>query len=96
MVKLRGFRIEIPEIEANIRKISYVRQCVVFHIKKSFYNNYLAAVISLSKKVNELSFRKDISNFLPNYMIPKKIILREKLPLNSNGKIDRKNILKLL
>jgi D-alanine--poly(phosphoribitol) ligase subunit 1 len=96
MVKLRGYRVELSEIEANIRKIIYVRQCVVFHVKKNYYNNYIAAVISISRKQDELTVRRDLSNFLPNYMIPKKIILRSKLPLNSNGKIDRKNILKFL
>ena len=39
MVKLRGYRVELSEIEANIRKIIYVRQCVVFHVKKNYYNN---------------------------------------------------------
>ena len=93
MIKLRGYRVELAEIEANLRKISYVRHCVVFHVKENYYNNYISAVVFISRKVNELTIRKDLSNFLSNYMIPKKIILRSKIPLNSNGKIDRKKII---
>jgi D-alanine--poly(phosphoribitol) ligase subunit 1 len=94
MIKLRGYRVELPEIEANVRKIPYVKQCVVFHVKKNSYNNYLVAVISIIGKLDEITVRKDLSDFLPNYMIPKKIILKSRLPINLNGKIDRKKISK--
>lgn len=93
MIKLRGFRIELPEIEANIRKIPYVKQCVVLHIqKKSEYSNYIAAMVSVDNNVDEVTFRNDLSNYLPKYMIPRQLTLVKKLPLNLNGKIDRKKI----
>ena len=65
----------------------------MFHVNEKSYNNYIGAVISIRGKLDELTVRKDLSNLLANYMIPKKIILRSKLPLNSNGKIDRKKII---
>ncbi len=92
MVKIRGYRIELLEIESSIRRLAYVKDVVVFEKKKRSYNNYLVAVFSFLNKTSIESFKKDILNFLPNYMIPKKLILVNNLPRNTNGKIDRRKI----
>jgi len=94
MVKIGGYRIEIPEIEANFYKLKYVKQCVVFLNNVENYNNFLFACVSTYEKVklSDKKIRHDLSKFLPNYMIPKIIKIFSELPLNSNGKIDRKKI----
>ena len=45
-----------------------------------------------SKKLDIFKFKNSLRQKLPFYKIPKKIILTKKIPLNSNGKIDRLNI----
>ena len=94
-VKIRGYRIEIPFVEAKLRSIKLIDQCVVIEKKSKNYDNYLIGVIKTTDKnitvdqINEL-----LKKELVNYMIPSKIFLVKNLPLNSNGKIDRKKIIK--
>ena len=94
-VKIRGYRIEIPFVEAKLRSIKLIDQCVVIEKKSKNYDNYFVGVIKTTDnnitvdQINEL-----LKKELVNYMIPSKIVLVKNLPLNSNGKIDRKKIIK--
>ena len=94
-VKIRGYRIEIPFVEAKLRSIKLIDQCIVIEKKSKNYDNYLMAIIKTTDKnitvnhINEL-----LKKELVSYMIPSKIILVKNIPLNSNGKIDRKKIAK--
>ncbi len=94
MVKINGYRIEIPDVEANFKKLSYVKDVVVFEKKNKEYKNYLVAVISLTKKKEEIEIRNNLGNYLSYYMIPRKINIIKNLPKNLNGKIDRAGITK--
>ena len=95
LVKIRGYRIEIPFVEAKLRAIKLIEQCVVIEKKTRNYDNYLTAIIKpINKKISDLDLKKAALKELPQYMIPSQFILVEDIPLNSNGKIDRKNIIK--
>jgi len=95
LVKIRGYRIEIPFVEAKLRAVKLIDQCVVLQKKTRNYNNYLLAVVKpVSKKTSEINLKNAALKELPNYMIPAKFILTKNIPLNSNGKIDRKKIIK--
>ena len=95
MVKISGYRIEIPDVEANFRKLSYIKDVVVFEKKKKNYNNYLVAVLStISPLKKEIQIRKDLTKYLSRYMIPRKIHIFQNLPKNSNGKLDRSGLTK--
>lgn len=94
MLKISGFRIEISDVEANFRKLNYIKDVIIFEKKKGNYNNYLAAVVSLNFKKNEIQIRKDLLKYLSMYMIPRKIYILNSLPKNTNGKIDRAGIIK--
>lgn len=94
MIKIRGYRVDMSDVEANIRNIKYVKQCLIFEKNKKNYENYMCAAIETNQnKVSKL--RSDLSKNLPSYMIPKEIKFIKKFPNNSNGKIDRKKILKI-
>jgi acyl-coenzyme A synthetase/AMP-(fatty) acid ligase len=94
MIKVNGYRIEIPDVEANFRKLSYIKDLVIFEKKEKEYKNYLVAVISLIKEKKEIQIRKDLERYLSPYMIPRKICVLKNLPKNSNGKLDRSGIVK--
>ena len=95
LVKIRGYRIEIPFVEAKLRAVKLIEQCVVLQKKTRNYNNYLLAVVKpINNKISEINLKKAALKELPNYMIPAKFILTSNIPLNSNGKIDRKKIIK--
>ena len=92
MVKINGYRIEIPDVEANFKKLSYIKDIVVFEKKNKDYKNYLVAVISLTKIKKETEIRNNLEKYLSLYMIPREINIIKNLPKNSNGKIDRASI----
>ena len=94
MIKINGYRIEIPDVEANFRKLSYIKDLVIFEKKEKEYKNYLVGIISLIEEKKEIEIRSDLEKYLPPYMIPRKIFIVENLPKNSNGKLDRSGIVK--
>ena len=91
-IKIRGYRIEVPYVEAKLRAIKYVDQCIVVQKKIKNYENHLVAVLKLNKKMSESKIINLASKELPHYMIPSKFIIKNKIPINSNGKIDRRKI----
>lgn len=87
-VKVRGQRIELGEIEqCLLQSSSQVTACVV---TKYDDENLIAYVQSLDTNEEQLSTY--CRSRLPPYMIPFKFIILQHLPLNSNGKIDRKRL----
>ncbi|NOQ24720.1 MAG: amino acid adenylation domain-containing protein [Bacteroidales bacterium] len=91
-VKIRGNRIELSEIESFIEKYVGVNESVVTVNEDQFGNKYLCAYYVRNKfdEIGISEFKLYLGTKLPNYMIPSKFIELEKLPLTSNGKIDKK------
>src|SRR5690606_1494212 len=94
-VKVRGYRIEIGEIEVALAKHPSVQQSVVVVRKDKASNTTLVAyVVSAPPKkeadVNQL--RKFLRTKLPEYMIPSAFVNLDSLPLTPNGKVDRKSL----
>ena len=92
-VKIRGFRIELGEIEAQLLLQSAVREAVVV-AKEAPSGARLVAYVSLhaGSTVDTAGLRESIGKALPDYMIPSAIVILENLPLNANGKVDRKQL----
>jgi amino acid adenylation domain-containing protein len=92
-VKFRGFRIELGEIEVAIGNHLGVRETIVKLIgTDDLASQKLVAYVVPSSNfeltVNEL--REYLVSCLPEYMIPTTFVFLEKMPLTTNGKIDRK------
>lgn len=85
-VQINGIRVELGEIESLIRSIPDVNEAVVMYI-----NNKLIAYLCVEGNRDgiELMIRKS----LPRYMQPHRINYISSIPLNSNGKIDRKKLI---
>jgi len=83
-IKLHGQRIELGEIERCLFETS-ISACVVI----KWNDDHLIAYVQTSN-MNEKQLREHCQSYLPPHMIPSKFIILEKLPLNTNGKIDRK------
>ncbi|EJQ37642.1 amino acid adenylation domain-containing protein, partial [Bacillus cereus BAG5X1-1] len=89
-VKVRGFRIEIGEIEAKLLGNQHIKEAVVIdRIDKTGFT-YLCAYIIAQNELATSEVRDYLSDYLPDYMIPSYIIQLDKMPLTPNGKIDRK------
>ena len=95
-IKYKGYRIELGEIEYYINQINGVNDsCVI--AKKD--NNGDVKTLKAFIDINDTNLSSDdIKNYLleiiPNYMIPKTIVF-QKLPINNNGKVDRKALMNL-
>lgn len=85
-VKLNGYRIELAEVEAIIKKIEHVDDAAVV-IHTQIENKQLIAFWVSGQ--NEIDFKFELNKFLPAYMIPSRYIKLDFLPLNKNGKIDK-------
>jgi amino acid adenylation domain-containing protein len=91
-VKLRGFRIELSEIEGALNEHEEIRESVVVVREDALSERRLVAYVVASKSsppsVTEL--RHYLKQRLPEYMVPGVIVVLDKLPLSPNGKINRK------
>lgn len=94
MVKSRGYRIELLEIESVIRSHPSVANVVAVAIPDSLIGSKVLALISLvdGESVEENALRTHCSAHLPRYMIPEIFEFRSEMPMTSSGKIDRKTL----
>lgn len=91
-IKVRGYRVELSEVENVIREAAgalLVAVVPVFEKKSATNISHLAAYVS-----NNVSSEKETLEFcarlLANYMMPKSVTVLETMPLNPNGKVDKK------
>jgi amino acid adenylation domain-containing protein len=92
MMKVRGFRVEPGEIETAMRAHESVNQAIVTSFQNAASETALYGVYTASTRVDSSELEKFIRKTLPDYMIPAFMEQHDSLPLNVNGKIDRKNI----
>lgn len=88
-IKLHGYRIELEDIETHIQSNHGVRECVV-----GVHNEQLIAYICINANgdYSEDELKKQLQQELPDFMIPKRFVYLDKIPLNSSGKLDRKSL----
>ena len=91
-VKLRGYRIELTEIEAALLSCSDVGQAAVLVREDRAHEKKLVAYVvsALGHSIHVAELRKFLGLKLPDYMVPSFIKVLPSLPRNSNGKLDRK------
>lgn len=93
-VKIGGHRIELGEIEARLVSHAEVENAVTV-VATSREEPYLAAFVTAASATRPDPFilRSHLAEELPPYMVPAVILVIDTLPLNSNGKVDRKSLL---
>jgi amino acid adenylation domain-containing protein len=87
-VKLRGFRIELAEIEATLSQHPAVQDVLVLAREDSHGDKRLVAYV-VDSDTSSAALRAYLQPKLPSYMIPATFIHIDKFPLTPNGKIDR-------
>ncbi len=93
-VKIRGYRIELGEIEAQLRKHPQISQAVVID-RTDGNRKWLAAYYASEETIPFAELRAYLGKVLPDFMIPENLIRVEAIPLNPNGKVDRKRLSEL-
>ena len=91
-VKIRGFRIELGEIEAALSQRPEVREAVVIAREETAGDRRLIAYVVADGDREELSgeIRGRLRQMLPEYMVPSAFVFLDTLPLNQNGKVDKR------
>ena len=91
-VKIRGYRIDIDEIEAALRECPSIKEAVVVARNNDSGDErlvaYLVPTVQPGPKVGEL--RRFLNEKLPDYMIPHDFVTLEAIPLTDTRKVDRK------
>ena len=91
-VKIRGHRIELGEIEAQLSKHPLLREVAVLAREEGPGEKRLVAYITAAgdRQIAIDDLRAHLRTTLPEYMVPSAFVRLERLPLTSNGKLDRR------
>ncbi len=91
LIKLRGLRIELPEIENAIAEVKGVGSCACI-VKKSGRSEHLVAFYTKNKgiDVTEKEILSSVSKKLPSYMVPDAVVCLPEMPQTMSGKTDLK------
>jgi len=99
-IKLHGYRIELGDVEANLRRLVGVRDAIVVPLYRDARVDSLAAfVIGVDLETGfaaEQSLRRALAARLPAYMVPRVMKIVEAFPLTPNGKVDRRALAQTL
>ncbi|MDC8103587.1 amino acid adenylation domain-containing protein [Chryseobacterium sp. B21-037] len=89
-VKINGFRVELGEVETILQLSPLVKQGLVLTVEDDNRNKRLVAYVVANDVFDKEEMQKHLRAHLPEYMVPSIFIEIDKIPLSSNGKVDRK------
>ncbi|MDO4536799.1 MAG: amino acid adenylation domain-containing protein [Coriobacteriales bacterium] len=89
-VKIRGFRIELSEVEAVVREFPGVLDATVAAFDHPSGGKYIAAYVVSDEPINVAALGEFIRERKPPYMVPAATVQLERIPLNQNGKVNRR------
>lgn len=101
-LKINGFRVEIEDIENNLAQLPNVVRATVLPVWEAGRVQYLAAFLLLEQPdglgnlKRAVEVRRHLAERLPAYMLPRKIFAVDAFPLNVNGKVDKKALMRRL
>lgn len=90
-VKINGYRVELGEIENVYAEAAKGKYCVVMPYQNAQDNTELAIIVE-GKEYDYKEHQAYMSSKLTKYMMPSKWLFVKSMPLNQNGKVDRKEI----
>lgn len=90
-IKHMGYRIELGEIEKNIYAIEGIVLCCAIYVE-----NIDLIILFYQGDIQQTELAKEATKKLLPYMRPNRYCKLEKMPYNSNGKIDRKELKKMI
>ena len=93
-VKYHGYRIELGDIENNLLKVKGVKEAVVVAKKADSFSwvKLIKAYVVLDEEVAVEKIKDELRKYIPIYMVPKIIKVLPAIPINNNGKYDRKRL----
>ncbi|MFJ2766424.1 amino acid adenylation domain-containing protein [Streptomyces sp. NPDC087300] len=91
-VSLRGYRVELGEVEAAIRQVPGVARAAATVIEDATGDRRLIgyAVPEAGRRLDPAAVRSEVGDRLPGYLTPSQVVALDELPLTASGKLDRK------
>src|SRR5262245_31511751 len=95
-IKVRGYRVELGEIEAALKSHPMTENAVVAAVENGSGSNKLIAYVAPKCEYSPegMLFPKDLKSYikaiLPEYMMPASFVVLDSVPLSPNGKVDRR------
>ncbi|MGN6385071.1 MAG: amino acid adenylation domain-containing protein, partial [Verrucomicrobiota bacterium] len=89
-VKIHGFRIELGEIESVLNSHELIRESVVVVDEQAGEKRLIGYIVPSGKAPDISQLREFVGKRLPQYMVPARFMVLDKLPLTINGKVDRR------
>ena len=86
-VKIRGHRIELGEVEGGLVKHPEINSAAVVLLERA--SRKLGAAVVASKSLDLAQVKAGLDDWLPSYEVPEYLVQMERLPLTTNGKVDR-------
>ncbi|WP_460885498.1 condensation domain-containing protein, partial [Pseudoduganella ginsengisoli] len=88
-LKLRGYRVELGEIEHALAQVAGIKQAVVLAVDDAALGaKFLAAYYVAAEALEHDALTAALRHSLPEYMVPSVFMHLEALPLTANGKLD--------
>ncbi|MEM6719018.1 MAG: amino acid adenylation domain-containing protein [Bacteroidota bacterium] len=95
-VKVRGYRIELEEIESTVESIETIEAAAATVIQGGIGQKILAVyVVTKDDSITEEMIKSHVASRLPKYMVPQVVKYLDALPLLPNDKLDRKKLMRL-
>ena len=92
-IKHMGYRIELEEIENALISFSKINQAAAIYNKESLTHGKILAFCASQNDIDVINIKNYIETLLPTYMMPHKIYILDKLPVNANGKVDKQALM---
>jgi len=97
-VKLQGYRIELSEVEAAVRAQAQIADCVCMVVQQTSTRSILACAVTVrdDEQLDPVALRAALGTRLPAYMVPRRFVRLDGLPITTNGKVDRTAVTELI
>jgi acyl-coenzyme A synthetase/AMP-(fatty) acid ligase len=92
MVKIRGYRVELGEVETALYQHPAIAEAAVLPVPDELLGSRLRAVVTVNGEAAEVTRENVLEHcrqWLPSYMVPDIVEFRAALPRTSTGKVDR-------
>jgi amino acid adenylation domain-containing protein len=97
-IKSRGYRIELGEIESALYTLPQVGHVAVVAVESDGFENWTICCAYVPRSnaivVDSTGLRRELARLLPAYMLPSRWLKLDALPVNGNGKVDRRELKK--
>ncbi|HET9894929.1 MAG TPA: amino acid adenylation domain-containing protein [Streptosporangiaceae bacterium] len=92
-IKVNGYRVEAGEVESRLTRISEIDQAAVVRRRTNRGDWLVAHLVPAGQGRPDLGqIRQELSDFLPDFMMPSAVVWHDRLPLTPNGKVDRRRL----